>query len=450
VLSASLVCLWCNAPLEVASAVCPRCDKRQADHPSMPSLDLPTGPARSSAPAAHELSAPAHGGGMMFDADDMGGSSDLETDSDWHKPARPLSVAPVAAPAPPSASGASGPRALPEPDPQEIAVFAAYDSAPGEWWAAPGYAYRVKMRQAVLGRQLAERRGLAAKAEEAEEEALAAFGERIKPTIRDLAAYAEVTRAVAAAEQVMRKEDSALAAEMDAHAAKLAAFDKKIAPLEHELAGAKADTTQLQTVFDRAEAMRKRTEIEGRNATPRTDAGKAAGPTPAELAAREQLTRATANATQAGERLAEAKKNASEIQRRIFDVKNERAAANAEQKRRGDQKAAGVSVARKAHRKAMAELADKALGDTATFGADYASDRDQIERLREALAKCARDVILGEKAMGAYDREVFKLGATIVAAVVGGLLLLCVIGFYYAAIGGATPAPSLPPPVPSE
>jgi hypothetical protein len=407
----------------------------------MPQLDLR--PASAVASSAPPQASTAHGGGVMFDADDLSGGPDLETESDWQKPARPVSVAPVAPPR--EAAGSSGPRGLPEPDPQEVLAFAAYDDAPAAWWEAPVYAYRVKMRQAVLGRQLAERRGLAAKAADAEEEALAAFGDRIKAKVRELPAYADVSRAAETAEQILRKEDSVLAAAMDAQAVKLAAFDRRIAPLEHELAGARADVAQLKPVFDRAEAMRKRAEIEARNATSRTDAKGVE----AERAAREQLTRATSSATQAGERLAAVRKNASEIQQRITDAKNERAALQAEFKRRGNQQAAGVSVARKGYRKAIADLADKALADTGTFGAEHASDREQIEKLRDALAACARDVILCDKAMGAYDREVFKQGATMVAVVLGALMVLLVVVFYYAAIGGSAPAATVPAPHPA-
>src|SRR5580704_11926009 len=137
-------CLWCKAEVHLGNAVCPSCGKRQVDHPSLPSLDLPSGPARASQRMVAEAPS-SGGGGAMFDADDLLFPSDgpaLETESDWQRPQKAVSVAPVAPVRP------AGPRVAPPPEPVEVLAFAAYGAAPDAWWQAPGYLYRVKMRQA--------------------------------------------------------------------------------------------------------------------------------------------------------------------------------------------------------------------------------------------------------------------------------------------------------------
>ncbi len=386
------------------------------------------------------------GGGAMFDADDLLFPSDgpaLETESDWQRPQKAVSMAPVAPVRP------AGPRVAPPPEPVEVLAFAAYGAAPDAWWHAPGYLYKVKMRQAALRQKLAERRDLAAKAAGSEEDAVASFGERIRgSSAARISAYVDAIRAIDAAEQVLRKEDSVLAAEMDAHALKLAGFDQRISPLEAELAHARTDLAQLESASERAEAMRKRAEIEARNLASRADAG--ARGAASERTVRDQLTRSTAVSAEAAERLSLGRRKTTSIQQRITDAKNERAAVDAHFKRKGNQRGAVVGEARKAYRKAVADLAEKALLDEASFGPEYAETRTQIERLRDALAARARDVALCEGAVDAYDKDVFQRGAMILLASAGAVLLLFGALFYFVAIGG-TPAPAtLPAPVSSS
>ena len=173
-------------------------------------------------------------------------------------------------------------------------MLGAFGPPPTTWWEPAVYAYRVRLRQAELGRLLGERRGVAGKAEEALGDALVSFAETM-PVAQKLAAYAAGLQAFDLAEQRLRREDSTLAAAMDAHFARLAEFDRRISPLQKELEDAKADVAEAQAAGARADADHKRAEIEARNA-----AARAAQDPRADQAAREQLARAAAAAAASG------------------------------------------------------------------------------------------------------------------------------------------------------
>ena len=99
-------------------------------------------------------------------------------------------------------------------------------------------------------------------------------------------------------------------------------------------------------------------------------------------------------------------------------------------------------------RRALAELGRKALDD-ATFAGEVASARAEIDRLSRAADARARDVAVYEAALAAYDRDVWRkgirVGAALVAAVVAAFIALIVWRVTMTA-----PPPDLGAPIPES
>jgi hypothetical protein len=282
-----------------------------AKAPSLPPSALPkkpsaargaTGPRPSGQTSA--VSIPGVGG-AVFDEDDIfapqGGGAPLELDTAG-------SPTPAPRPPPPTSSGkmpreaardGAEPNAASPPDrgqaleriqshelevdDPEVATLADYGDPPQSFWQAPLYTYRVKMRQSELRAQLTERKNDLARARQAEEQAKLEFADRARDAARRIETYAGPLEAIATAEKLMLQRDGALSAELEAHRARLAVIDERVAGLTAELAEARGEERKIEASLAEAEAIRqradaklKRAEIEIRNASSLADQATAA------------------------------------------------------------------------------------------------------------------------------------------------------------------------------
>jgi hypothetical protein len=159
-------------------------------------------------------------------------------------------------------------------------ILADYGDPPRSWLQAPMYAWRILRRRRELRAALVGRRAEAERASVELHDALVAFAERARPAAEKHSSYAAVLEDLSRAEGVLRSRDQVLAAEHDAHAARLSQVDARLAKLESELAQteaeervAVAELTAAQGALAREEAKLKRAEVELRAALQRETGG---------------------------------------------------------------------------------------------------------------------------------------------------------------------------------
>ena len=152
-------------------------------------------------------------------------------------------------------------------------LLADYGEPPGHWLWSGLYAWRVLRRQREIKGALVGRREEAARAATALEDALVTFAERTKPAAEGIEKYVTLLDEARRAEDTLRSRDAVLAADQDAHKARLAAVEVRLATLEAELVAAqgaeRAFATEIasnQGALGRAEAKLKRAESEVRAA----------------------------------------------------------------------------------------------------------------------------------------------------------------------------------------
>jgi hypothetical protein len=152
-------------------------------------------------------------------------------------------------------------------------LLADFGDPPGHWLLSATYAWRVLRRQREIKVALVGRREEAARTAAALEDAFVAFAERAKPAAETDEAYAALLSDARRAEETLRSRDAVLAADQDAHNARLAAVASRLAALETELANAQGSERALATeiasnqgALGRAEAKLKRAESEVRAA----------------------------------------------------------------------------------------------------------------------------------------------------------------------------------------
>jgi hypothetical protein len=196
--------------------------------------------------------------------------------------------APGPAPSPAAGGGAGSALALPpraDARPIEPAGFdvesdarllADHGEPPKHWLTTARYAWRVLKRRRELRQALSVRRDEARRARCEVDDALVAFAESVRPSAEGRPDYADALAQLRRAEELLRSRDRVLAAENDAHSARLASVDSRIAKLEAEREQARADertsAAQLATAqaeLGRAEASLKRAESELRSAQQR-------------------------------------------------------------------------------------------------------------------------------------------------------------------------------------
>jgi predicted nucleic acid-binding Zn-ribbon protein len=148
-----------------------------------------------------------------------------------------------------------------------------YGDPPRHWILSGLYAWRVLRRQREIRQALDGRREEATRSATELEDALVALAERVKPAADQKAAYGEALAEAKRAEDKLRSRDAVLAAEQDAHNARLAAVEARLAKLEAELVEAQgaersvvAEISTSQGALGRAEAKLKRAEGELRAA----------------------------------------------------------------------------------------------------------------------------------------------------------------------------------------
>jgi len=151
-------------------------------------------------------------------------------------------------------------------------LLADHGPAGGHWLGAAPYAWRVLRRQRELRRALQGRRQEAVRARGEQEDALVAFADRLRPVAAGLPDYIEAMDQLRRAEAVLRSRDRVLAAEMEAHAARLASVDTRIGKLGSERERlldaertAAAELATAQAELAREEAQLKRAEAELRS-----------------------------------------------------------------------------------------------------------------------------------------------------------------------------------------
>jgi hypothetical protein len=152
-------------------------------------------------------------------------------------------------------------------------LLADYGDAPGHWLLSATYAWRVLRRQREIKGALVGRREEAARAATLHEDAMVAFAERARPVAEGNPDYASLLSDARSAEETLRSRDAVLAADQDAHKARLAAVASRLATLEAELIDAQGSERALameiasnQGALGRAEAKLKRAESELRAA----------------------------------------------------------------------------------------------------------------------------------------------------------------------------------------
>ena len=169
------------------------------------------------------------------------------------------------------ASGPPSSTAATHEDPiaADAMLLADYGAPPRRWFLTPLYAWRVLTRRRELRRALTGRREESARADAELDDALVAFVDRARETAECAGTYATALEDLDRAEQRLRSCDQVLAAEQDAHTARLAQADSRLASLESELAqaeegerGTGAELVAVQEALVREDARLKRAEVE--------------------------------------------------------------------------------------------------------------------------------------------------------------------------------------------
>ena len=448
-------CPWCHGQVQTLSAPCPKCGKRASDLRKKDSeapaaltfegdlqLDLSPAvrPVSAPAPAPPPASHPEDhdpfeddiAAGPSLELDTAGGSLPPRISS----PQLSSPPAPVSAP---SLKPLPVPAAAPPPgavDPYEARVLADYGPPPDAFWQAPLYAVRVMSRRGELRRQLRERKDEEKQSSQKAEDALVAFGERVRAHVSD----GPMLDRVRAAEDLMRSRDSALAGMMDAHRAELGAIDGRIGPSRDELTHAQREEAAAQAAREaadadtkRADAKVKRLDIEMRNGAQ----GK--GTERASLAA--DHAQAVLKLSEAEAALTEARRKTAAAQARCDVIAAERSAQEVRFARQQGTRGEGVADAQRQLREALADLGRSMLEGSES---DLASSRAEATRLRDDAASKAKSVALHESALGAFERPKVYLGI----ALIGVALLLVVVVVLFPFIYRALVVPeTVPPPV---
>ncbi len=452
-----------STDLELGGGDVPDLDLGPRSKPSQQSIALAS--MRPGVPMTPASVPPSH---RPADPAEMGGAFDLDFGANGGTaPAPNASPAPVAAPG----RGASSTGALQKDDDggyAEAVRLGDYGPAPAEWWKSPFYAYRVKMRQMELRKDLHSKRGELQEAEDAVEDVLVGMAERGRKKVELKSSYAKLLSMVHSAEGALRQRDSAMAAEAEAHAKATGVIDDKLAPVEAELAGARGEEKSLSDVFEKVDAIRqradakvKRVDIDLRAAIARAaaanagagrksqpDVGAAGAEVQARTAERDarqaEVDAAMPAVTEAAQRLTAARKKSAGIEQRVLGLKNERAALDAQFRRRGAAHGRQVALAQKEVRTAMATLGRAMAVDTATFGSDWDGPRADVATLDRAVKVKDDEVMLHVMALDAHESSTVSRGIGVAIGSVVFMLLLVIVPVVLNVMHNLRPPP--PPP----
>jgi serine/threonine protein kinase len=143
------------------------------------------------------------------------------------------------------------------------------------------------------------------------------------------------------------------------------------------------------------------------------------------------------------ERLSAARKTTSEAEKKLEAGRAERTSLEQWFSRQVGTRTAAVEEARKEVRRALVAIARQALADRVTFGAEVDPAREQIATLDRAAESAARDVVVHQAALVAYDPPTLRTGIIML----GVAALLALAMFIGPIVWRATRVVEPPPPV---
>jgi hypothetical protein len=145
------------------------------------------------------------------------------------------------------------------------------------------------------------------------------------------------------------------------------------------------------------------------------------------------------------QRAAAARRNVEAAKAKLDAVRAERVSMEQWFQRQVGTRTAAVGEARTMVRTQQCELARRAMSNRALYGDEFDPAREEIATLSRASEARAREVVLHEMALSAYDKPSFKRGLVVAAvAAVLAFLLLAVPIVLRATL--PAPPPTLPPP----
>jgi serine/threonine-protein kinase len=156
------------------------------------------------------------------------------------------------------------------------------------------------------------------------------------------------------------------------------------------------------------------------------------------------------------QRQAATKKGVAEAQARVEAGQHERTSLEQWFKRQVGTRTAAVEEARKDVRRQMTAIARSAIGDRGAFGGELDAAREGIVKLENAAESAARDVMVHEGAIEAYDVRSLRIGVVLLGVLAALLLTLVVAPIVWRAtrvveppipkVAPAPPATPAPPP----
>jgi serine/threonine protein kinase len=160
------------------------------------------------------------------------------------------------------------------------------------------------------------------------------------------------------------------------------------------------------------------------------DSSRGSAPSIASLAAEREsrLTEATKLKTviaSAQTSYAAAKKRAADVAADVEAARSEQTSLEQWVSRQVGTRTAAVESARATVRTQMVGLARRAMDDRATFGADFDAARANVTKLDRLASTAARDVVVHEAALTAYDASALRKGVVLMA--LGALLALALL-----------------------
>ena len=143
------------------------------------------------------------------------------------------------------------------------------------------------------------------------------------------------------------------------------------------------------------------------------------------------------------DRLSAAKKATAEAEKKLEGGRAERTSLEQWFTRQVGTRTAAVEEARKEVRRALVQIARQALADRAAFGAEVDPAREQIATLHRASESAARDVVVHESALEAYDPHSLKVGIVMLAIAAVLALAMLVAPIVWRAVRVVEPPPAI-------
>lgn len=347
-------------------------------------------------------------------------------------------------------------------DPYEIRAYADYGDPPEAFYLAPLYALRVHKRRKELMAELDTRMGAVKEITDRIEDAVIAFGERVRPIAAENPVYMRAVAPIDEAERLLRTRDAGLAGEVQAYEATARSVDAKLNELEAKLhrieqsaAALEAELERLEDQKKRAEARAKRADMERRNAERGIAAGEGSGSS-LTIHAKEKIAERDAELAKVRElaplvaehlkKLEGPRAERAVVEKAIAEARRERQAASERLRRQTGTREAGAADARARVRAAVADFARTALTDAKTFGGEFDASRRAIESLLLEREEKERAVLTVEKAIRSADEAAVRRGIVVfVGGALGMLLLVLGLPIYRAIF-----PPKAPPLYPTD